>query len=99
MIFGPLIILTLSVSLKGGTIISSFTIYFSGSVISGYSPSILGSVISPIIAAAIATSGLQRYTLSSFVPLLPGKFLGNVLNEAVPVAGDCPIPIHPRHPD
>ena len=65
----------------------------------GYSPKSLGSVIHPFIAEAIAVSGLTRKTRSSFVPLRPGKFLGNVLREILPVAGACPMPIQPRQPD
>src|SRR5699024_11478863 len=53
---------------------------------------VLGSVIFPVNAEAAAVSGLQRKTLSSFVPERPGKFLGVVLRLFLPDAGACPIP-------
>src|SRR5574337_203542 len=84
---GPRTILTSDGSLAGGTTIESSTRNFAGSFTFGYFPSFLGSVMTPYIAAATAVSGLDRYTLSSSVPLLPGKFLGNVLTETVPVEG------------
>src|SRR5699024_11312629 len=59
---------------------------------------VLGSVIFPVNAEAAAVSGLHKKTLSSFVPELPGKFLGVVLGLFLPDAVACPIPIHPLHP-
>ena len=59
----------------------------------------LGSVIFPVNAAAAAVSGLHKYILSSNVPERPGKLRGIVLRLMVFVAGACPIPMHPMHPD
>src|SRR5690554_7744417 len=59
----------------------------------------LGSVIFPVRAEAAAVSGLHRYTWSSSVPDLLGKFRGIVLKLMVSEAGACPIPIHPIQPD
>src|SRR5699024_12804396 len=70
------------------------SVNFSGSVTVGYGPSnVRGSVIFPDKAEAAAVSGLHRNTLSSFVPDLPGKFLGVVRTLFVYVARACPIPI------
>src|SRR5699024_10730498 len=78
--------------------LTSFSI-FSGSLIIGYSPSYLrGSVITPVSAEAAAVSGEDKYTLSSFVPERPCKFLGVVLKLFLPVAGACSLPIQPVRP-
>src|SRR4030067_127980 len=45
------------------------------------------------MAAATATSGLQRNTLPSLVPLLPSKFLLKVRRDTPPDGGDCPLPM------
>ncbi len=58
----------------------------------------LGSVILPVKAEAAAVSGLTRYTRSSFVPDLLGKFLGTVLKLILLLAGAWPIPMQPIHP-
>ncbi len=58
-----------------------------------------GSVTQPVSAEAAAVSGEHNHTESSRVPERPGKFLGMVRNEFRPVAGACPMPMQPTHPD
>src|SRR5699024_5350801 len=99
--FGPFFKLTCFASSYGNgssNKLTSFSI-FSGSLIIGYSPSYLRvSVITPVRAEAAPLSGEDKFTLSSFVPERPGKFLGVVLKLFSPVAGACPIPIQPLQP-
>src|SRR5690625_1772182 len=100
-ILGPFSSFTCLAFSKGNGDSNSFIliVFLLGSLISEkYSPNILGSVITPVKADAAAVSGLHKNTLSSLVPDLPGKFLGVVLKLLRPVAGACPIPIHPLQP-
>ena len=62
LILGPLStsILSISFSSAGGTIILSFIVNFSGNVISAASPSVLGSVNTPVRAEIAAVSGDTR---------------------------------------
>ena len=60
--FGPMMIAVVVDSGSGKTKLSSLIRYFSGFDTLGQSPSFLGSVIFPKIAAATAVSGEQRYT-------------------------------------
>src|SRR3990170_4679629 len=75
----------------------SSIVYSFGGFIFGYLPSFLGSVTTPYMAAATATSGLHRYTFASFVPLLPSKFLLNVRRDTPPEEGDWPLPMQGPH--
>src|SRR5919109_4912342 len=72
---GPLAICTLSAwsDVAGAAMEESSTTNLSGHGMLGYSPRSRGSVILPVTAQATHTSGDVRYTLSSFVPLLPGQ--------------------------
>ena len=70
----------------------------SGTVIDGQTiPSSRGSVISPVIAAAAATSGLTRKTCALAVPDLPSKFLLAVLRDTASVQGAMPLPMQNPH--
>ena len=62
LILGPLStsILSISFSSAGGTIILSLIVNFSGNVISAASPSVLGSVNTPVRAEIAAVSGDTR---------------------------------------
>src|SRR5690348_13299462 len=82
----------------GGIMPESSITNLSGHVIFGYSPRSRGSVILPVTAHATHTSGEVKYTLSSFVPLLPGQFLLNDRIEIQSLPGAEPIPIHPWQP-
>src|SRR5918912_1234067 len=98
--FGPrgTSILSASSSGVGARIWASSTAgYIGASGRSGYSPSSRGSVITPYKAVAAAVGGLDRYTLSDWVPLLPGKFLLNVLTLTESEGGAWPIPTHGPH--
>ena len=55
-------------------------------------------MIAPVSVAAAAVSGEHSQTASSFVPERPGKLRGKVRSELRPVAGACPIPMHPMQP-
>src|SRR6266702_5580603 len=57
-----------------------------------------GSVIWPVSAAAAAVSGEHSQTESSPVPDRPGKLRGTVRRLFRPIAGACPMPMHPRQP-
>ena len=75
LMFGPRTISTDAGVSGGATIMASAR---SGSPVNrricGKSPSVRGSVSSPVSAAAAATSGLVRKTLADFVPERPSKF-------------------------
>src|SRR3989344_2247026 len=60
-------------------------------------PKSLGSIISPLIAAAVAVSQEERYTWSCSVPLLPSQFLGKLLTETTSDPGALPMPMHALH--
>src|SRR3989441_7459798 len=93
--FGPLYTWTFDRSRGGGTYIESSTGYDASSLtVGGRLPRSRGSAICPWRAVAAAVSGLQRYTRSSGVPLLPGKFRLNVRIDAPFVGGANPIPMH-----
>lgn len=79
--------------LNSGDWLAEKKVYFSGSSTEGISPSFMGSVITPLMAAATAVSGDTRYTLPSLVPDLPSKFLLNVLKDTPPEFGEKPIPM------
>ena len=67
----------------------------SGICIFGYAiPSVVGSVILPVRAAATAVSGLTRYAWSPTVPVLPAKFLLKVRKDTTSLAGEKPWPMH-----
>ena len=97
--FGPRRISTFSASssLAGAITALSSILNTSGIVISGISPRSMGSVISPVRAAATAVSGEQRYTFASAVPLLPSKFLLKVRRDTPPELGEKPMPIQGPH--
>ena len=96
LIFGPLRISTLSASsaVAGASTALSSILNSSGIVISGMFPRSIGSVISPVKAAATAVSGDTRYTCPSAVPERPSKLRLNVLRETPPEFGENPMPIH-----
>src|SRR3990172_6051161 len=92
--FGPRYTSTFERSFGGRTYPESSTGYFVSSATFGGFPRSRGSVITPPSAVAAAVSGLHRYTRSSAVPLLPGKFRLNVRTDAPFVGGANPIPMH-----
>ena len=98
-IFGPRSTCTASASSAGAggsTALSSMR-KRSGSVTSGMGPSVRGSVIAPVSAAATAVSGDTRYTCASFVPLRPRKLRLNVRRLTPPELGEKPMPMHGPH--
>src|SRR5918911_3007073 len=99
-ILGPLDICILSASSAGAgaTMEESSITNLSGHGILGYSPRSRGSVIFPVTAQATHTSGDVKYTLSSFVPLLPGQLRLKDLIEIQSVPGAEPMPMQPWQP-
>src|SRR5712691_9060419 len=67
---------------------------FGGNSTAVGSPSVRGSVMTPVSAEAAATSDEQRYTSSPFTPLRPGKLRLNARRLLLPWAGTWPIPPH-----
>src|SRR5690625_624426 len=99
--FGPLLNFTCFASSYGrgaSNKFTSFALCFGIFIFGTFPLYVRGSVILPVSAEAAAVSGEHKYTLSSFVPERPGKFLGVVRRLFLPVAGACPIPIHPLQP-
>src|SRR3990172_694775 len=75
----------------------SSTGYLVGSRVFGGLPRLRGSAMTAFREVAAAVSGLHRYTLSSGVPLRPGKFRLKVRTDAPCVEGANPIPMHGPH--
>ena len=82
-----------SSGVAGGITALSSILKAAGIVTCGSSPKSLGSVISPVSAAATAVSGETRYTLASLVPLRPKKLRLNVRNDTPAELGEKPIPM------
>src|SRR5699024_8873942 len=84
---------------KGGSNKGSSTVGFFGLFTFGARASMVrGSVMTSVNTEAAAVSGLHKKTRSSLVPERPGKLRGVVRKLFRPVAGACPIPIHPLQP-